>query len=375
MKTKLMKTLVGGTFIALTMLVMSCDTNPDITPDQDLLPDNFRVDIPSSIANEDFVTNGRMRGRSKEDELNGNDIYQHLGTFIAIGDGAGELVEDLIGGIQKHQINRVLSLSFISDDDGRVKNMIVTSDAEFEGRTWQYQLTLTDAESEGNPDGGKALQVFWNHQQPIEGISIIKLYNIDRTKHADAGDAIFRIDYSEVSDQGYDAEMEVRIAGLPMPTPLEDPYAVSSLWMFAGKKGDVVDVYGNSNHPNAIFFSGAVGFDWAFAASGDDANDIGVAEVGLPPSNLDSNDRNELLVENSIKNVFTNEINAVWPGLDPELLANYLQNTEAPGYFSSNGFIAGGESPGPAWDALAARITTLTPYSPLAVSNLTIQFK
>ena len=362
--------------MALMFLVSACDQNPDIAPQQDLLPESFRVAIPSSISNSTYAEGGRLSGRTNDDMLQGNDIYQNLGTFIAIGDGAAEIVEDIIIGLKKHRIDRVLSLSYISDDDNRVKNLVVESDVEFEGKSWEYMLTVTDADSEVNPDGGKAMQIFWNHRKPIMGIAIIKLYNINRSENPEAGDAIVRIDYSEESTLGYDAEMEVLISGIPLPNPLDEPFAINNLHMFAGRKGDAVDVFGNSNHPNAILFAGNTGFNWAFVASGSDADNIGVAEVGLPPSDLDESDRNVLLKDYSIKNVFTNEINEVWPDLDPELLATYLQNTAAPGYFSEKvGFIAGGESPGPEWDVYANRLNNLSPYSPLETSNLIVTFK
>lgn len=144
--------------------------------------------------------------------------------------------------------------------------------------------------------------------------------------------------------------------------------------MFAGRKGDVVDVFGNSNHPNAILFSGEVGFNWAFVASGDDSRHTGVAEVGLPPSSLASDNREVLLKEYSIRNVFTREITSVWPDIDQQLLDTYLASAAAPGYFGSNGFISGGESPGTEWDALASRLENLTPYSPAEVSSLNVTF-
>lgn len=362
--------------MALMFLVSSCDLNPDITPQQDLLPESFRVAIPSSISNSAYAEGGRLSGRTKDDMLQGNDIYENMGTFIAIGDGAAEITEAIIFGLRKHRIDRVLSLSFISDDDNRVKNLVVQSDVEFEGNAWEYMLTVTDAESEGNPDGGKAMQIFWNKKSPIMGIAIIKLFNINRSENPEAGDAIVRINYSEESTLGYDAEMEVLISGVPLPNPLNDPFAINNLHMFAGRKGDVVDVFGNSNHPNAILFAGNTGFNWAFVASGSDTENIGVAEVGLPPSSLDESDRDVLLKEYSIKNVFTNEINSVWPGLDSGLLATYLQNTSGPGYFSEkSGFIAGGVSPGPEWDKFASRLNDLSPYNPLETSNLTVTFK
>jgi hypothetical protein len=145
--------------------------------------------------------------------------------------------------------------------------------------------------------------------------------------------------------------------------------------MFVGKKGDVVDVYGNSNHPNAILFSGNVGFNWAFVASGNDPKDIAVAEVGLPPITLDTDDREVLLKDYSIKNVLASEITSVWPQIDPTALDTYLSATSAPGYFNASGFIAGGVSPSAEFDLLEDRLEDLSPYNPKATSELVVTFK
>lgn len=359
--------------VAFSIFLSSCESNPDVTPQQDILPQSLSVDIPASLTYSD-ASGGRWSGRSKEDTLKGNHIYHHLGTFIAVGKGASKIVEGIITGLRKHHIDRVMSMSYHGDDDNRGKNLIVESNVSFEGKVWDYQLTVTDADSEGNADGGKALQIFWNKHKPIMGIAIIKPYNCDRIKDANAKDAMFRIDYTEKSELGYDAQMEVRISGLPLESPLNDPFSMSTLRMFAGKKGDVVDVFGNSNHPNAILFSGTAGFNWAFVASGNHTKHIGVAEVGLPPSTLDSDSREVLLKEYSIKNVFTKKITTAWPGIDQQLLAIYLKSTAAPGYFGNKGFIAGGVSPGAAWDVLTARLEDLTPYSPIQVSTLKVAF-
>jgi len=360
--------------LAFSLVLSSCEKNEDVTPQQDILPQSFGVDIPNAISNQDMA-GGRKGGRTQEDSLQGNEIYLNLGVFISVGEGASELVEDIINGIRQYHIDRVLTMTFVSDDDGRAKNLVVESQVNFEDVVWDYELTITDAESEGNSDGGKALQVFWNKATPIKGIAVVKPYNCDRKKNGNSGDAMFRINYEEQPASGYDAQMEVLISGLPLPSPLSEPYAMNTLHMFAGKKGDVVDVFGNSNHPNAVLFTGPKGLDWAFVASGNDATDIGVAEVGLPPSALDETDRNVLLKEYSIKNVFTSQINAIWPGLDPNLVANFLKNTEAPGYFSKKGFLSGGVSPGADWDVLASRLGALSPYNPLEVSELVLTFK
>lgn len=376
MKTlKLFSSLLAvGLFSSLVFT--SCENNETVQPQQDLLPQSFSVDIPASLSNKNSITNGRITGRIKEDTLQGNDIYLHLNTFIAVGEGASKLVEEFIEGIRKYKIDRIQSLTFTSDDDNRPKNLIVLSDVTYENQAWDYQLTITDANSEGAADGGKALQIFWNKSRLVKGIAIIKPYNCDRIENANAKDAVFRIDYTEGGALGYDSQMEVTISGLPLENPLEDPYSVSTLRMFAGKKGDVVDVYGNTNHPNAILFSGNVGFNWAFVASGNDVKNIGVAEVGLPPSMLNKSDRETLLKEYSIKNVFTKEITSVWPGIDQKLLAAYLTNTSAPGYFDGKkGFIAGGVSPGADWDLLNNRLNALSPYNPKTTSELVVNFK
>lgn len=360
------------TAVVLTIL-SSCESNQDITPQQTILPESMTVDIPASLRYTDN-SSGRMNGRVSEDSLKGNDIYLHLGTFIAVGESASDFVEDIVIGLRKHRIDRVISMSYLGDDS-RPKNLVVESNVSYEGSVWDYELTITDADSEGNVDGGKALQLFWNKTAPIKGIAIVKPYNCDRIENDNAPDAMFRVDYTQQSQHGYDAEMEVQVSGLPLESPLNNPYAMSTLRMFAGKKGDVVDLYGNSNHPNAILFSGNAGFNWAFVASGNDVVNAGVAEVGLPPSSHDSDDREVLLKEYSIKNVFTSEIKSAWPGIDQQLLDQYLKSTAAPGYFGSEGFISGGVSPGEKWTELANRLEDLAPYNPKEVSALELSFE
>jgi hypothetical protein len=359
--------------MAFSLILTSCELNPDLKSKNGILPEKFSVDIPPSISSSN--AGGRMAGR-KTEELNGNAIYLNLGTFIAVGEAASKLVEEIIFGIKIYHIDRVMTLTYVGDDDNRTKNLVVTSQVEFNGENWDYALTITDADSEGSADGGKALQIFWNKEAPVKGIAIIKPYNCDRIKNVGVPDAMFRIDYSEAGNLGYDATMEVLISGLPLPNAPENPYAINSLRMFAGKKGDVVDVYGNSNHPNAILFSGTTGFDWAFVASGNDEQNIGVAEVGLPPNTLDSDDRDVLLKDYSVKNVFTNEITATWPNIDQAALDAYLVNTAAPGYFNdSNGFVSGGTSPGSQYDVLVSRLGDLSPYNPKSVNELALTFK
>lgn len=351
--------------------IFSCETNPKVDPKQDLLPKTLSVDIPSTISNSNF--SGRIGGRIDSDTINGNVIYQNLGTFIAVGEASGKIVDAIIGGIRKYHIDRIINLTYRSDDDSRTKNLVVEANVTFEGKLWDYQMTVTDTESHSQPDGGKAMQVFWNNRTPVEGIAILKPYNINRADTKTVGTELYRIDYSEAGTHGYDAEMLVSISGLPLSNT--DVFSINTLKMFAGKKGDIVDVYGNSNHPNAHFVTDKTGYDWAFVASGSDPKNMGVAEVGLPASTLNSSERQTLLKVNSIKNVLTSEATAAFPGIDQKLLANYLKSADAPGYFNNKGFISGGVSPGAAWDTYAQRLSSLSPFNPSEVSALQVKFK
>ena len=359
-----------GLILGLFFFFSSCEKDEDIPKqDESILPASFMVDIPNAISQSQSTQKS-----ATVDTLRGNQIYKHLTTFIHVGEGAAEVVEDIMTAIAVHKINKPMSFSYESNDDHRVKNLEVVANSSFDGSTWEFQLTITDADSEQNADGGKAIQIFWN-RNPVDGIAILKPYNIDREHDGDAGDAMFRIDYSETGDRGYDAHMLVWIAGLPLDNALDNPYSMSTLKMFAGKKGDIIDVYGNSDHPNAIFFAGNSGFNWAFVASGMKDLDIGVAEVGLPPSNLDEPSRSVLLEYYSIKNVFTREIYDVWPYIDSTAVAAYLYNTDAPGYFDNYGFVSGGTSPGSEYDEIESRLPNMSPYNPKEISNLAIVFK
>lgn len=358
------KLFASGLIALVLSMSVSCDEGPG--PQSELLPERFSVDVPEAISAS--ASNGRV----KADTLNGNVIYLNLATFIAVGNGSAKIVEGIIQGIRKYALDRVETATFTSDDDNREKNLVVTKDVTFEGSTWQYMLIVTDAGSEGNADGGKAIQVYWNRGTPVHGVAIIKPYNCDRTHNGGISNAVFRVNYDEQTDTGYDAQMEVRISGLP--TPVGETFAINNLHMFVGKKGDVVDVFGNSNHPRATFFTGATGFSWAFVAAGNEAQDIAVAEVGLPPTMLDNSNRTTLLKDYSIKNVLTAQVQTAFPFLPATVIANYLKNTSAPGYFSSTGFVSGGKSPGATYDLLTLRLESLSPYNPKTVAELQVRF-
>jgi hypothetical protein len=365
--------------LGTALFFQSCTENGLINPGEDngILPERFKIDIPNSLSNNSSAT--KSATESQADTLKGNAIYAHLNNFIAVGEAAADIVQGIIFTIAVYDIDEPMSLSFNGDDDNRVKNLVVTENDEYAEETWEFMLTITDAESESEPDGGKALQILWN-RRPIEGIAILKPYNIDRTHNTESPDAVFRITYSEAGTDEYETYMIVEIAGLTMPDPGTEPFALNSMKMYVGKKGDRIDVFGNSDHPNARFFTENTGFNWAFVSSGSFTDDIAVAEVGLPPSGLDESSREVLLKDYSIKNVLTGEINDWFLdnfGFRPDSsdLAGYLRNADAPGYFNGEGFVQGGTSPGAGYDELVGRIQDLSPFNPKSINGLTIEFK
>lgn len=208
-----------------------------------------------------------------------------------------------------------------------------------------------------------------------------------RTDHAYAANAMCSIEYSETGEGDYDATMLVEIAGLPVSD--DNPFALETLKMFVGKNGNIIDVYGNSNHPNARFNTydqNTKGFNWAFVAAGDRTNNVAVAEVGLPLSHAALTGRTAILVDNSIKTVLTREMTnyvvaayaslglTLQPSEVAAFISPYLKNADAPGYFDHNGFIKGGAAPDNKYAAVVESIGALVPYSPAEVSNLQIEF-
>jgi len=371
-----MKKLSFFSFVVLLMGILfftACENTFDNGPGLDettILPEQLSVDIPSALSQE--ATD--LKSAAVIEPLKGRDIYGHLRFFIHAGDHAGRTVKHIIYALRRYNIDQVKTVTFESEDDGRIKNLVVVEGPEFDGRTWDYGLTITDAESEGEPDGGKAMQIFWMHRNPKEGITLIKPYNLDRTHDREMAKAMFRIDYSGAGELGYDHHMLVSIADMPSMDPLLAPFAMDGMKMFVGQKGDKVDVFGNSSHPNAKFLTEKVGYNWAFVGSASREDNVAVVELGIPLSTVDSEDRSVLLKENSVYNLLYNEVLTIWPDASEEILNQWLIHTEAPGFFNTHGFIQGGEAPGAEYLPLVDRIQDLVPYNPKDIASLEINF-
>jgi len=370
---------IGLLFLAGVLGFTSC-TEEVVNPEENntVIPAKFSVDIPDAIS---YEASSLKSGQ--EDRLSGTDIYQPLGHFIKIGERAAEIVEEIIVSIRVNNINKAMKLTYKGDEDGRDKQLEVIEGATFAGQEWEYQLTVKDLGNINNEDGGEALQLFWN-TNPVRGIALLKPANINFNDTSEVKDAVYRIDYSEEIENGYSNEMTVYIANLPLANPLEDPYSVDAIKLWAGKDGDFIDVRGNSNHPNARFFDKKreQGFNWAFVASSDEAKGIACAQVSLPPSNLDKTTREDIMDTYGVRKVFEKEIYQEFPELEgttnPEYLAlldGYFEDAEAPGYFDKFGFLQGGEQPNENYQTVENRIKTLTPFNPKEVTEQKIEFK
>jgi len=300
-------------FLIYTLLYIGCDQieNP-VSEDNNILPETFSVDIPSALSQDEST----KKSTSGLDTLSGDEIYQYFTFFVRIGESGAEIAEHIINAISGYHIDKPMVLTYESDDDGEIKNLVVVENSEFDGIMWEFQMTISEADSKGKNKNDICMQIFWN-RKPVKGIAIIKPSCIDHVHHGHQENSMLRIDYSEAGEYGYDAHV----------------------------------------------------------ASANYAENIGVAEVGLPRNNINQSSRTILLEEYSIKNVLTRALYEWNPDLPPELINAYLVNTETPGYFDAYGFVASGERPDEKYAELDVRLPDMCPYNPKDIKNLTISFK
>lgn len=342
-----------GFFIAC-----SSDEEPNV---EIPVPEQFSVDIPGSISSNTGSLSGRTTGEG-DGVIEGNEIYESLRYFIHIGEESAEIVEFTLQVGAVLSANNVRSFTFDGDDDGREKRIDLNEGVTRGGVNYEYEMTMVDTENED-----LALQVLWN-TNPVSGVAILNPYNLDRTDLEADESAFLRIDYTE-GHADYEAAMTVSISGI---VAVENG-DIDNLKMFVGKNGDIVEVMGNSNHPNINIldpdFTG--GRNYAFVGRGDESTDLGVVKLALPPSSINTDD---VLETYSVKTVLQMEIEAVID-LEQNVIDAILAEAESPAYFDAQGFITSGADNKPAsFGDEFIDLTGMNPFVPNDIKNLSIDF-
>lgn len=375
--------LLYATLLALLTCLFAC-TKEEETPETEEtnspkeFPQSLTIDIPASLsASTPLKSSSIKSSRLKSDDVyDGNEMYHHLRNFIGIAEGGAELLNILMDGIRTYQLNQPLDLYYKEvEDSNRVKHLIVKEDQYLEGTSYEFKLSIQDSLSEANDDLGLGLQIYWN-TNPVSGVAIIKPYNLD---HKSAETGMYRIDYNEGVTE-YDATMVVSISGLPATEA--DKYSVDNIKLFVGKKGDILDIYGNSNHPYSYFGEtkpSEVGYNYAFVASANDTEDYACAEIGLPLSSLDTDSRQEILKTYSVKNVLIQTIakehNMTTEAVEAFITEhNLMINTKPPGYFENGEFLSSDTIPDEKFETLVDHLDALGPFNPSEISNLEVTF-
>lgn len=356
-----MKTIKALLFLALCLFI-GCSEDDESTSSI-VIPGSFTIDIPEALSTmEDGTLRGRLNGDG-DGIIEGNEIYESVRFFIAVGEQSAEIVEDILVVARALERENIVEFTFTSDDDGRNKRLELARDVTRDGQSYQFEMVMFDVE-----DNAQAIQLLWN-TNPVEGIAILRPFDFDRTAGTTATDAFIRIDYSEISTE-YEATMMVSISGLPT---IENG-DINNMQMFVGRSGDIVEVMGNSNHPNIIIVDDAFtgGRNYAFVGRGNEASDQAVINLGLPPSSVTTSD---IFDNYSVFAVLEAEINNV--GItDQDIIDQILQNATSPAYFNEiSGFIDSGPDNAPSgFTDEFIDLSTLSPFIPNDISNLQLDF-
>lgn len=344
---------------AFAVLLIRCTEDTETPETVSILPTSFNVEVPSSLASSSGLKAGDL-------SINGNDLYEMMRAFVFVGHSSAAIIHEFIGVIALYQIDRPMEFTYISGDDNRAKELIVTANETFENIEYEYKMVVRDIQNPLSPATG--LEMYWNRSH-ANGVAIMQFYNLNRTDTKNTN-ARIRIDYSE-SSSTYDKQMIVAIAGLDIDGVNDN---VDNLKMFVGKKGDLLDVYGNANLPDyqIIDQTHQNGYNWAFVAHVDDSKNISVAKVALPPTTVSNN--TDLFTIYAMKKVLEEEIQTQYPLATQTLIDQILENSAAPAYFNANGFISCGDAIPAGFSTEFINLSGMNTYTPVAINALQIPF-
>ncbi|MDX2191612.1 MAG: hypothetical protein SFY32_17300 [Bacteroidota bacterium] len=356
--------------LTIITIIIGCQTkktdpNPS-TPSSSLaVPTTFRIPIPSSLNGTPKTTSRMENGRieAADPALSGNVIYEGLRGYIKLGDDAASLVTSIMGFIKTYNLTTEMNVTFKDDKDNKFKTIIVVKNAKFENSIYEYRLLIRDSSLRLS-----AIEVFFN-SAPIKGTAIISYNAVEPNNTVAGSNPMYRIDYDENPGGGAEKRMQIYISGVSSTVGL------TALRMNVTKTGDILDIVGNSNHPNVMAGDLALGtINYAFRAKVNIALNTGVAEIALPLSSI-TTINNTLMDTYSIKNVLKNAAVAKWGSANESLINDYLKNANPPGFFDQTGFLYAGSAPSSVtgFNGLST-LTGLMPFVPNDIQTLNVQF-
>lgn len=357
--------LVWMTIPVFTVFYSCSKDDTETSQSSKTLPTQIVVDIPTSIS-----SSGSLKSLVQNtDTSKGGLIYSNLRLFIGVGEVSADVVQGIFNALKQHNINKAMEFDFVSNDDQKTKHCVVVENASYEGVSYEMKLTISDGPN-------KALQVFWSGN-PVKGVAILNPHWINRNDTMVS--AMYKIEFGRKVSSTYDSEMTVSITGLPAI----GLYGINNLKMFVGKKGNTVEVIGNSNHPHAVLFDVANtdGLSYAFAARADSVSNIAVAKLALPGTSLATNA--QIFDNYSVYKVFSTELHKIWDPIatTPQqqavvnaLIDYNLQHAQIPAYFNNSGYIGCGATLPTGFTSSFTDLGSLLPYAPVSVKNMTISF-
>ncbi len=322
MKIKKIPALFLSTLLFSGLALFSCE--PKDTSEDSFIPTRFALDVPESISQVPSTSTQRVA------EGYEYQVYPNLRSMVKTGEHAGEYVEGIIQEVRSNHLDLALEFAVIGEADGRTKHGLITKEVTRGGKTYEYELMMTD------DDGAPALQILWN-EKPLEGIAIFSPYDMDRTD-VDKQGGLYRVDYKEGTD-AFDKSMLVQFS---LPVEGTDSTGFDNLKMFFAQNGDVVQLYGNVNIPN-FDNNGKVGIQTAYVAKA--VNGKAVAEVWYPsPEDADA---------------------TTSPALSADL---------TPGYLNNSGVVGAGPDAPSDFGTNITDLSSLSPYAPKDVQAISLGF-
>ncbi len=349
-----------------------------IPQNQNILPQNISVPIPHSLSANIEINE---KGGVANIPFTGRNVYRYLRRFIFYSEKAVNLIKKQIKFLSNYNISQNYSLT-ISGQDNRPKYIEIKTNQFFDGQNWQYSLTISDLQTESQKqDSGIAMLMYWN-LNPTKVCIIAIPFNLDRKNFYNSKNTIIRLDYSQKPGikTKYNEIMTVWIANFPV-NPLQR-FSMQNLKIVFARNDSRIDIYGNTSHPYAwlLLQRDTPGINWAFIASADINKHLAVAQIGLPPNYLDTDNRTTILDSFSVYNVLKREYKQWFIerfGYTPpqDSVNQFLNEALAPGFYNASGFVQAGHSPDRDYEFLIGNLQYLSPFNPYTIANLDIDFK